>query len=209
MRQRKQIQAMTYLSLFLAIEIILCLTPLGFIRTPILNITLMHIPVILSGIILGPKYGAMIGLVFGIASVYNSTVAPNASAFVFSPFVSVGGVGGNWTSLITAIVPRVLTGASAGWIFLGLKKKVSGVKSASIAGLFATLLHTVMVLGFIYLFWGVQYAAALGQTYQALLGLFATTICTNGLLEAALASIVSGAVYKVIQVRTPEIQRGF
>ena len=49
----KKTQYMTSMALFLAIEIILVVTPLGYIPIGPLNATTMHIPVIIAGIILG------------------------------------------------------------------------------------------------------------------------------------------------------------
>ena len=60
----KKTQYMTSMALFLAIEIILVVTPLGYIPIGPLNATTMHIPVIIAGIVLGKKAGA--GLCFWI-----------------------------------------------------------------------------------------------------------------------------------------------
>jgi len=71
----------------------------GFITIPGLpvQITLMHIPVIVGAILEGPVAGAFIGLIFGLSSFYTATVSPLPIAFAFlNPLVSV--------------VPRILIG---------------------------------------------------------------------------------------------------
>lgn len=186
-------------SMLLAVEMVLLLTPLGYIRTPLLSITLMHIPVIATGILMGPKWGGILGLVFGLTSVWNATTAPSAASFVFSPFVTVAGVSGNWTSLVIALVPRILLGMIAGWLFDLFSKKFNRPLSACLAAAIATLCHTIMVLGLIYICWGAQYAAALGQSADALLGLLAMTVVTNGLAETGAAALVSMALVKAIR----------
>ena len=41
-----QIKSLTMLALFLAIEVVLLVTPLGYLRIGVLSATLMHVPVI-------------------------------------------------------------------------------------------------------------------------------------------------------------------
>ncbi len=108
---------MTLFALFLAIEIMLFCTPFGFLQIGPLAITLMHVPVIAASILLGVKEGMALGLVFGLCSMIKATMAPGITSFVFSPFVTIGGISGNWSSLLIALVPRILTGYSLGKIW--------------------------------------------------------------------------------------------
>lgn len=199
MKRNQKTRNMALFAMFLAIELILLLTPLGYIRTPFLSITLMHIPVIAAGILMGPGYGAALGLVFGLTSVWNATMQPSLTSFVFSPFVTIGGISGNWTSLLIAIVPRVLLGLLAGLFFQAFNKKLNRPLSALFAAVLATLCHTLMVLGLIALLWGPQYAAAIGQSPSALLAYLGLVILTNGLAEMAAAGLVCMALAKAIK----------
>ena len=63
----------TLTAMFLAILLLLALTPLGFITLGPLNSTTMHIPVIIGSIVLGPKIGSMLGGTFGIISLIKNT----------------------------------------------------------------------------------------------------------------------------------------
>ena len=45
-------------------------TPFGYIPLGFMNATIIHVPVIIGAIILGPKYGGFLGLVFGITSLW-------------------------------------------------------------------------------------------------------------------------------------------
>lgn len=199
MKRNQKTKNMALFAMFLAIELVLLNTPLGYIRTPFLSITLMHIPVIAAGILMGPAYGAALGLVFGLTSVWNATMSPSAASFVFSPFVTVGGISGNWTSLIIALVPRILLGYFAGIFFQLFNKKFNRPLAALFAGVLATLCHTLMVLGLIYLLWGPQYAVAIGQSPDTLLMYLSIVIVTNGLGEMAAAGLVSMALAKAIK----------
>lgn len=198
MKRNTQTRNMAMFALFIAIELVLTMTPLGYIRTPMLSITLMHIPVIVCGAVMGPAFGAGLGLLFGLTSVYNATTNPGVTSFVFSPFVTVAGISGNWTSLIIALVPRILLGVIAGYLFLAFRKKLKPALSGLFTGVLATLCHTIMVLSLIYFLWGPQYAEVLGQSYDLLLGLLAATVVTNGLMEAAAAGLVTMAICRAM-----------
>ncbi|WP_276885998.1 ECF transporter S component [Allobaculum stercoricanis] len=199
MKRNQKTKTIALFSMFLAIELLLVLTPLGYIRTPFLSITVMHIPVIAAGILMGPSYGAALGLVFGLTSVWNATMSPTITSFCFSPFVTIGGVSGNWTSLIIAIVPRVLLGWIAGTLFNAFNKKLNRPLSALVSGVLATLCHTIMVLGLIALLWGPQYAQAIGKSPDTLLMYLALVVLTNGIFEMIAAGIVSMALAKAIK----------
>ena len=84
----KKTQYMTSMALFLAIEIILVVTPLGYIPIGPLNATTMHIPVIIAGIVLGKKAGAELGFVFGLTSLIKATIQPGITSFCFSALLS-------------------------------------------------------------------------------------------------------------------------
>ena len=180
----KKTQYMTSMALFLAIEIILVVTPLGYIPIGPLNATTMHIPVIIAGIILGKKAGAELGFVFGLTSMIRATIQPGITSFCFSPFVTIGTISGNYKSLLIAFVPRILLGYLAGLIFEIMKNKGyenSGVLAGALVG---ALTNTVLVLSGIYVFFGNAYASSLNVAYSGLIGLLLGVVTTNGILEA-------------------------
>ncbi len=101
------------MALFTAIIIIMAFTPLGYIPLVVINATVIHIPVILGALFLGPKKGAFLGFVFGMTSFINNTFkAATASAFVFSPILAAEmiGISGIFKSLYICFVPRILVG---------------------------------------------------------------------------------------------------
>ena len=55
--KKNKIQQLTLAAFFVAIEIVMSLTPLGYIRVGATAITTMHLPVILASILLGYKTG--------------------------------------------------------------------------------------------------------------------------------------------------------
>ncbi|NCU25458.1 ECF transporter S component [Candidatus Nomurabacteria bacterium] len=135
-----QIRKLVTAAFLLAIIIIMAVTPLGFLRLGITALTIIHLPVIIGSVLLGPAYGAFLGFAFGVSSVLNATFAPDLTSFAFSPFYSAGGFTGNGWSLVVAIVPRVLTGVVPFFIYkllsFLLQKKYTDI-----------IAHIVIILG--------------------------------------------------------------
>ena len=146
---------------------------------------------------LGKKYGAALGFVMGFCSFYNATFSPTITSFCFTPFFSMGGVEGNWTSLLIAFIPRIALGYGAGAIYERLKSK-NGRTAAALSGLSGALINTIGVLGGIWIFFKEPYEAVLGNTIVALL---MTTVGVNSIAEAVVGVIAAMAVHTVLKHR--------
>ena len=191
----KKIKTLVLLAFFSTIMVILANTPLGYVPIGPINATTLHIPVILAGILLGKKNGAIIGFVFGLTSFLRSTFYPGPASFIFTPFYSVGNVSGNFYSLLIAFGPRLLLGYLSGLTFEKLKINNVSVKIAIVA-LMNTLIHTALVLMMVYIFFTKEYAAVLNVSVSGLKAALLAVIGTNGIMEAILALFVCVAVYK-------------
>ena len=116
-------KALTLVGLLAAVEVVLTLTPLGFIPLGVTKATTIHIPVILGAVLLGPAAGAVLGGVFGVLSVLTNTFQPTVTSFVFTPFYALTpDFSGNGWSLVVAIVPRVLIGVVSAYMFRALAR---------------------------------------------------------------------------------------
>ena len=196
--KNKKTTNMVIFSMLLAIEVVMSFTPLGFLRIGLLSVTMLHIPVIICAMALGKKYGAALGFVMGFCSFYNATFSPTITSFCFTPFFSMGGVEGNWTSLLIAFIPRIALGYGAGAIYERLKSK-NGRTAAALSGLSGALINTIGVLGGIWIFFKEPYEAVLGNTIVALL---MTTVGVNSIAEAVVGVIAAMAVHTVLKHRT-------
>ena len=197
-KSKLSVRQMCVLALFLAIEIIMYLTPIGYLRINALSVTLMHVPVIILASTMGPAAGAFLGFVFGCTSVIGATMTPGITSFVFSPFITVGGISGNFFSLVIALVPRILLGVIAGYVFKFAKKYAKNTPiAAGIAAAVATVCHTIMVLGLI----GPQYSQALGISQAALNGVMAGVIGTNMIPEVIVAVVSNMALATALSSR--------
>ena len=63
--RNKKITEMAFLAMFIAIEIVLVLTPLGYLPIGPLNLTTMHIPVVVAGVIMGKEQVQKLELCLG------------------------------------------------------------------------------------------------------------------------------------------------
>lgn len=196
----KKTKDLTLFAFFLAVELILLFTPLGFLRIGPLSATLMHIPVIIAAVTMGWKYGAALGLIFGLCSIWNATFAPGVTSFCFSPFITIGGISGNFSGLVIALVPRVSIGLLSYGVFaLCQKHGVNESVKVIAAALAGSVINTVLVLGFIYIFFGTAYAQALSIPYDTLIAVLMGVVFSNGIAEAVIAAVVTLMVYKALK----------
>jgi len=176
--RRLSIRQMTMIGMLSAISIFLGITGLGFIPLPTMRATIMHVPVIIGAIIEGPVVGALVGLVFGLFSMYQNFTAPGPTSFIF------------WNPII-AIIPRVLVGIVAYYVYRALYSKIKKESiSIAIASLLASFTNTAGVLSLAYLFYLEKYSAALGINPDTAAVAIAGIGITNGIPEAIVSSVI-------------------
>ncbi len=189
MSNRKQkILVLTQSAMICAILIFLHITGFGFIMLPFAAITIMHIPVIVGAIMMGPWLGGFFGLIMGISSLINATFkGTNPINFAFAPTLS----GSPVSSLIMTIGVRILIGIAAGLVFNALSKtKLSTVLTTTITAFVATLVNTAGVMTCLWLLF-----PKLGITFKAFLQ---TIIGVNFLVESVAAIIVAIGIAKAL-----------
>lgn len=204
-KNKQKIQRLTLAAFFIAIEVVMAYTPIGYIPVGALSITTMHLPVILAGVLIGPGFGGLMGFVFGLTSFLRATFEPGITSFVFTPFITVGGISGNFWSLVICFVPRILLGVLSGYIFRFFHKHMKkDVPAAALTAAINTVLHTAGVLGGIYVFFGPEYGQALGTSLSGVAALLLGVVASNMILETALAAVVVPILYKAL---APSAQR--
>lgn len=178
------------LAILIGLEAIMTFLPIGFIMVPPVSITLLHIPVIVGAVLLGPLSGGILGGAFGVFSLIRASFgATSPIDMAFSPFLS----GAPVQSIILSIVPRILLGLIAAWLFILFKKLTKNeVVSILLTAILATASHTVMVLGLLWLLFN-SIALEGGVTLTVVFG---TVITLNGLLEMAAAAVLATAICK-------------
>lgn len=194
---------MVQLALFGAIIFIMAFTPfVGYIPLGFTKATIIHVPVIIASIVLGPKKGAFLGFIFGLTSLINNTISPTLTSFVFSPFYTAGEISGGFLSLVICFVPRILVGVVPYYVAeLFTKFNKSKTLGYAVAGLCGSLTNTILVMNMIYLFFGKSYGAARGVAAKgaaALYSVILSVICINGIPEAIIAAILTAVVVKAV-----------
>lgn len=168
---------------FAALVIVLGITKLGFITLgPTVSITILHVPVILICMLAGLPEGLFVGATFGLLSLIQASMNPST---LLDPL---------FVNPLFSVVPRMLVAVVAWglWRLLNLIPHMPKAVSAAVTGFLSTLAHTLLVIGFIYLFKGAYIREALGGVgyfgFIAMLGM-------NVIFEALAATIICVAVY--------------
>ncbi|MCX8095152.1 MAG: ECF transporter S component [Caldisericia bacterium] len=128
-----KIREITLVGVLGAITIILGFTQWGYIPlpTPAGAATIMHIPVIITGIVLGAKYGALVGTIFGISVVY---------AF------------GSMFPIWVLFPARPLIGVFSAFVFYSLYKILKQEKKLN-----SIIIHLIVsIILFLIIFWIIQ-----------------------------------------------------
>ena len=196
MKRKVSVRRMTELALLMAIIILMTFTPLGYLPTPWgLSITLIVIPVAIGGIVLGPKAGAFLGLVFGLFSFIKT----------FTPMGSTLNIAMLEASLpkfvILCIVPRVLVG----WLPALLYRKLKGLTklrtfSQAICCFLTPIFNTLFYMTGCWLFFSDTWLAHTGNSGSGINVLFLMlgAVAVNGIVEAAACLVLGTAVSKAL-----------
>ena len=172
---------LTKLAIFSFFIILLTFTPLGYIPLGSVSATIIHIPVIIGAIVLGIKYGAVLGTVMGLFSLARAAVMPTSPLDVLflNPLVSV--------------LPRILLGITAATVFIWLKKLLKNKKFANplsigVAAACATIVNTVTVLGLLVLLYKDEVQVTSSNALSFIIG---SIFAINGIIELVSAIVLS------------------
>lgn len=180
---------MVQLAILLALEVLMTFTPIGMIVTPLFSITLMHIPVIIGGVLLGPVYGGILGGAFGILSILRAIIGGGAGDVLFNPAAS----GNPFGTIVMSVLPRILVGVLAAYLYLLFKKLFrSDFAALPLTAVLTTALHTVMVLGCMFLFFS-EHPLMAGMELRMI---FTSVVALNGLIEMGSALVLVTAICK-------------
>ncbi len=123
-------------AVLVAIEVMMALTPLGYLNIGLLSISFLTLPVILGASLLGIGGGALMGAVFGLTSFVQCFGLNALGTFL----LSLNGIG----AFVTMFVSRTLMGLLVGLLYAGMKKL--GLFSHIAASLAAPLLNTMLFM---------------------------------------------------------------
>lgn len=215
---RYSTMSMVQVAIFGAIICIMAFTPfLGYIPLGFTRATIIHIPVIIASLLMGPKKGGVLGFLFGLTSFINNTINPTVTSFVFTPFYSLGEFSGGVGSVIICFIPRILVGIVPYYVYkLTLrfvsedtrKRGVSGI-GLVLAGISGALVNTLLVMNMIFLFFRDAYAEANGVAASAVYTFILSVIGINGVPEAIVAGILTLCIGRVLLKKNVRERLGF
>lgn len=177
------------LGLLSSILIVMSMTPLGYIKTPVLSITLLTIPVAVGAMLLGPKGGAILGAVFGATSFVQALTGAGMTAILFQ--TNPAG------TAFLCFVPRILEGFFCGLFFQRLRKTRLKKAMFYIGGISCPLLNTFLFMGtLVLLFYRTDYIQTLVSSLGASdpLGFIIALAGLQGILEAIVCGTLSGTI---------------
>ena len=166
------------MALLVAIILLMAFTPIGYIKTAGLEITLIVVPVAVGAVTLGPTAGAILGGVFGITSFIQ--------CFGMSQF-------GALLPFLVCVPTRILMGWLTGLIYHGLRKtKIPSAASVTIASLCCPLLNTTFFMGTLVTLFASTMRESFGMG-KVLPFIFAF-VGVNGVVEAIVCFVVGTAI---------------
>lgn len=179
-------------ALLAAITVVMGLTPLGFLKVGIIEITFLAVPVIIASITLGAAGGAVIGGVFGLMSFIQ---AFTGMSYFGATLMSINA----FFAAVLCFVPRILMGLIAGLVFKALKGKKAGFIAT---GICAPVLNTLFFMSTLFLLFGKSDYIMGMRGDMKLLNFAVAFVGLNGAVEAVvcaiLGTVVGTAVYKIL-----------
>ena len=185
--------ALAEISILTALIIVMAFTPIGYIKTAGLEITLITIPVVVGAIILGPKAGLFLGTVFGLTSFIQAISGLSAFGAIMFQTSAVG-------CFVTAVPTRMLMGLIAGFAGSFLRKHIPSV-SDFITGFIGALSNTVLFMSSLMAFyWHSDLIQGLVESMgtTSIPAFLFAFVGLNGIVEMICCTIISGAVCKAL-----------
>ncbi len=188
MKSSEKTRKLVMLALLAAVLILMAFTPLGYLKIGPLSITFNTIPVAIGAIALGPVYGAGLGAVFGLTSVFGGS-ALVMTLMSINPFFGV----------VLCFLPRILEGLLAGVIGKAVcKTRLAKPLAFGFTGLMTAFMNTLFFMSCLVLLFG-QTAfiqekwAALAPGKNVIL-FIAAFVGTNAVVEMLSTAVVTAAV---------------
>lgn len=123
-------------------ELLLAFSSIGYIAMSPVYITTMQIPVFIAAYYFGWGGGTILGVVFGLVSMWNASLNPAASTnALFSPFGSPN----PWGSFVLCVGTRAAFGFCAGWIFAWLDRHLNVWLALALGTVVTKVLHAAFV----------------------------------------------------------------
>lgn len=182
------------MALLIAIILLMAFTPIGYIKTFGLEITLIVVPVAVGAVLMGPVGGAVLGGVFGITSFIQCFGMSQFGAAMLNinPFLT----------FLVCVPTRILAGWLAGLVFRVMRRGKSTRKASYyVANLVCPLCNTIFFMSVLCLsFYRTEFIQNLAATLGTnnVFAFILAFVGVNGLIEAIVCFIVGSAISRVL-----------
>ena len=186
--KNKHLLAMVKLAMLVALLMIFCFTPIGFLKIGIVEITFNMIPVVIGAIVIGPAAGAFLGALFGAASFWQCFGQSTFGTLLFgvNPFFTV----------LICFVPRILAGLLPGLIFRAMTKKKDNIAAYFVSAAVGSLTNTVLFVGGFCLLFKDTMLGMASDNGLSPLAFIATAFLLNASVELVANTAIVAAVSK-------------
>lgn len=172
---------LAFLGLMLAVTIILDMTPLGAIPIGTISATVVHIPTIITGIVLGPIAGLIMGTAMGIIGWIHALTRP---VTILDPF---------FMNPLISVLPRIFIGLVAYLVYTAIsklikKQSVKNTVSTFVGGMAGSITNTVLVFLMLYLVYAKELVEKAGMSFGLIV---VSVVATNAIAEAIISGIIT------------------
>lgn len=187
----KDTKNLAIMGLMMALTVVLDVSPLGAVPLGSISATTTHIPTIITGIILGPIPGLIMGTFLGIVSLIHALTRPVTplDPLFINPLVSV--------------LPRMFIGVVAYYVYFFLAKLQNKIPSKQtivtfVAGFLGSITNTALVFLMLYILYASYVVEKLGVGFKVIIiSVFTSNAIAEALISAFITSAISGAYFKI------------
>ncbi|HZK34988.1 MAG TPA: ECF transporter S component, partial [Bacillota bacterium] len=146
-----------------------------------ISATIIHIPTIITGIILGPIAGLIMGILLGFTSLIHALTRP---ATILDPF---------FINPLISVLPRMFIGVISYYVYRFFNNLNISISSL-FAGVAGSLTNTGLVFLMLYIVYAKQVAEEVGIAFKAIV---ISVFTTNAIAEAAVSAIITAVIVTV------------
>ncbi len=179
-------------SILSAIIVVMTFTPVGYLTIGFVEITFLCVPVAIGAILCGPACGAVLGGVFGLTSFLQCFGIGRPSAFG-AALLSINPL----STAVMCLVPRILAGLAAGFIFKAFKGKKDNI-SFAVTSLSTGVLNTLLFVSALIGLFGVSNLSSLGLG-DSIIKIIAAIVTLNAVIEWIVCLTIGFALSKAIK----------
>ena len=203
-----KVHKITLTAVLVAIILILSFTPLGYLVVGPIAATTIQMPVIVGAVVMGPLYGAVLGLFFGASAIIKVLTMPGAD-----PVATLVMSTSPLRYLVICVGSRVVMGWLTGLLALGLSKvpllqgRGRSPIRYGITGFVGSMFNTIFYLGLLGLLATELVADYYAIDVSGVAAMILGVVGTLGVPEAVVSCVVVAAVCKALEAAARRSQR--